>query len=80
MYEEHIEVIKKHHPRIAATIELFWGCKETPEYFEMLILDTRDGTRQGFHPDIISALFKLDNIHMKQFPYLYKETLWDVKK
>jgi len=54
-------------PRIGDKIILMWGSVELQKYFIDLIVDER-GDRQGFPPQIGSALMRIYREHTKLFP------------
>lgn len=55
-------------PRIASTLQLYWGEPEFVPYVEGLLKDTRDGERKGFQGDMIVALQNLLERHNLEFP------------
>ncbi len=65
--DSEMEVIAKHHVRIALAIEKFWGHRDCLEYIQKLILTgDHDGhKRVGFKPEVVSALMNLVSLHKK---------------
>lgn len=70
---EHFVAIKTVFPRIADSIELFWGHDGFDEIISKLIKDSRDGERQGFPNEVSTALFKLMSLHDSSYPQFRKE-------
>lgn len=62
------EVIQEHHPRIAESILLLWGHEECRIFLNRLIMDSRDGQRQGFSPFVAGAILHLLHEHDRIFP------------
>lgn len=59
-------IVRAHNPRIAKSIEVFWGHRDCVEYLEQLILSGGDGfgnARVGFKREVISALLNLVALH-----------------
>lgn len=65
--DSEMEVIARHHIRIALAIEKFWGHRDCVEYIQNLILNgDNDGQRRvGFKPEVLSALMNLAALHRK---------------
>lgn len=61
-------LINERFPHIGHKIEKLWGQTECNAYLTELFTDTRGTTRQGFPPDVASALFKLWQDHEDSFP------------
>lgn len=47
------------YPHITQRITIFWGTNDLDEYLTGLLLDTRDGSRQGFKLSEASAIHRL---------------------
>ena len=61
-----LEVVEKHHERIAKAIHLFWGTRDCVEYIQKLVMSGGDGfgkARVGFKPEVVSALLSLITLH-----------------
>lgn len=72
---EEFQTIKTLMPHIAPKIELLWGHKECNVFISRLLMDTRDGTRQGFPHEVAKALTKLMLRHDEEFPqFIEKQT------
>ena len=59
-------IVRAHNPRIAKSIEVFWGHRDCVEYLEQLILSGGDGfgnARVGFKREVLSALMNLATLH-----------------
>lgn len=54
--------------RIGRRLKDLWGGPELSAYINTLLQDTRDGTRQGFPPEVATALFRLMQKHDADFP------------
>ena len=63
--DREMEIIAKHHVRIALAIEKFWGHRDCEEYIQQLILNgSIDGKdRAGFKPEVLAALISLVSLH-----------------
>ena len=61
-----VAIIRKHHERIARSIDIFWGTRDCVEYIQKLVMSGGDGldkTRVGFKPKVVSALLSLVSMH-----------------
>ena len=61
-----MDVVARHHERIAKAILLFWGKRDCVEYIQKLVLSGGDGfgnARVGFKPEVVSALLSLISLH-----------------
>lgn len=59
-------VVGARHPHIVKAVRAFWGFPEGEDYLKKLIFDGMDPkshTREGFRPDVLSALLSLQAIH-----------------
>ena len=65
--DQAMEVVTRHHPRIAQAIRTFWGHRDCVEYLQTLILKGgySDGltNRVGFKDEVLSALMRLASLH-----------------
>lgn len=66
--ENLIAELKEVHPHIAIKVELLWGTEELDVYLSKLLLDTRDGQRQGFQPNVATLLMLLQDLNDLQLP------------
>ena len=65
-----LDIIGRHHERIAKAIQVFWGTRDCVEYIEKLVMNGGDGlgnTRVGFKPEVVSALLSLISLHQMEF-------------
>lgn len=62
-----LELVRKLHPRIALTIESLWGFPECVKYINSLVMssDDRGVHREGFRPEVLTALMNLMAMHDK---------------
>lgn len=60
--------IKEGFPHVSDKLELFSGSDYFPDYVNTLILDTRDGKRNGFPKDVAKAINTLLKKHNERFP------------
>jgi hypothetical protein len=58
-------IIERAFPRIAATIRDQWGKRALDDYLSKLVVDDRGG-RQGFPPDVLSAIMEVARLHAAQ--------------
>lgn len=58
---EQLQKTKELYPHIYAKLEIMWGYPEMDIYINNLLMDTRDGKRNGFPPDVGQELLKLQN-------------------
>jgi len=59
-------IIEQRFPRIAGTIRERWGKRALDDYFGKLVIDDRGG-RQGFPPEVLSAIMEVARLHADQF-------------
>lgn len=57
-----LDFISKKYPRISGLIEAAWKEPDFDDMLNKLLLDSRDGTRQGFPMDVTEAVFELIRI------------------
>jgi hypothetical protein len=65
-----LEVVERHHQRIANTIRTLWGFRECSDYINKLIMSGGDGmghARIGFQREAVEAMLALADIHDAQF-------------
>ena len=55
-------------PRIISLLEDIWGEPECRNYLNHLIVDSRDGERQGFEVEVASDILFLLEMHDLLFP------------
>lgn len=58
------QIIKEKYPRLSPKIELLWGSPELQHFLEQTLFTDRPN-RQGFPPDVMSALMKIYAEHTK---------------
>lgn len=58
-------IIERAFPRIATTIRDQWGKRALDDYLSKLVVDDRGG-RQGFPPDVLSAIMEVARLHAAQ--------------
>lgn len=56
-------LINSTFPHIGKKIELLWGHPELSKMLYDLLNDTREGTRQGFPPNVAGAMFRIAELH-----------------
>jgi hypothetical protein len=57
-----MDIISRHHERIATSIRMFWGTRDCTEFIRTLIANgsDRDGkAKVGFKSEVVSALLAL---------------------
>lgn len=59
------KVLEQKFPRVFNRIIELWHSPDIDDYFTDLMMDTREGTRQGFPPDAASEIFSLSTVHTK---------------
>lgn len=64
----HFQTVNGKFPRIGQKLSELWGTKDLSAYLNELMTDTRDGKRQGFPPEVATALFSLMFAHDNEFP------------
>lgn len=57
--------IEQQYPRLFSRIIELWHSPDIDTFFTDLMMDTRDGTRQGFPPEVASEIFLLSMAHAK---------------
>lgn len=67
-------------PHIGRRLRASWGSRAFGDYLNDLFNDTRSGTRQGFPPEILMALFKIQCDHDQEYPQFASTTrdIWSV--
>lgn len=63
---------------IAEVLQLIWGDRDCDAYLNKLGLDSRDGTRQGFPPEVFQIILKLHLLHHEKFPKPVTD-IWNTK-
>lgn len=74
------KIIRERFPHIAKQIATDWGTPKGLEYFEKLMVDDRQGKRQGFPLQAYQSLMKLLELHNLTFPSLKKASTgpWEI--
>lgn len=60
-------ILRKHHARIADSIQLFWGHPECDVFIQKLVFNAEDEfalTRAGFKPEVLEAIMNLSVLHV----------------
>ena len=57
--------LEEKYARVMNRIVELWDTREIDDYFSELMIDTRDGNRQGFPPTVASEIFALSMAHAK---------------
>jgi hypothetical protein len=70
-------IIERGFPRIAASIRELWGKRALDEYFAKLVVNERGGTRQGFPPDVLSAILEVAWLHDQRFTFNRSMCPWE---
>ena len=71
-------IIRERHPLIAQKIEWAWGDQVFYKFFDVLMIDTRDGTRKGFSKEVSDSLLNLYMKHSVDCPRTSIETgIWE---
>lgn len=61
-----MEVVRTHHPHIAASLDAIWGFAECDAYLQKLVSDGSDhraGARVGFKDEVFQAILVLSEQH-----------------
>jgi hypothetical protein len=61
-------IIARAFPRIAETIRKDWGKRVLDDYLSQLAVDER-GSRQGFPPDVLTAILEIARLHAEQYRF-----------
>lgn len=69
---EHFKTICVRFPHIGRRLQAKWGRPAFGEYIHELLNDSRAG-RQGFPEEVMLALFKLMEVHDKEYPQFVKK-------
>jgi hypothetical protein len=70
-------ILESAFPRIASTVRDKWGKQALDEYFAKLVVDDRGG-RQGFPPDVLSAIMEIARLHGEQHRFSRPICPWEV--
>lgn len=62
------KIVEEKVPHIAKKIAFLWGEPEFNKFMSNLMNDSRNGSRQGFSPEVSTALFQLMLEHDIQYP------------
>ena len=74
---EAVAMLKSLFPRIHDRLGATWGSRQCEAYLDRLILDDR-GDRDGFPPNVLTALLVLQRVHAKEFGSFKRRDPWDV--
>ena len=69
-------IIARAFPRIAQTIRNDWGKRALDDYFAKLVVDDR-GSRQGFPPDVLTAILEVARLHAEQYRFAKPLHPWE---
>ena len=64
--DKYPHTLEKRFPHIIIRLIELWNTPQVEKYFEELMMNTRDGKRQGFPPDVAMEIFNLSMICDKQ--------------
>ena len=73
---EPFPIVAAAYPRVADRIRTLWGTPQCDAYLDELLIDRRGG-RQGFPPDVVSALLLLSEEHQTRFGFRKDLPKWD---
>ncbi len=65
--DREFRILRRHHARIADSIQLFWGHPECDEFIQKLIFNSGDEfvrARAGFKPEVLEAIMNLSALHV----------------
>ncbi len=73
------EVVKEKCPRVLYSIEMLWGTTELHQYLGKTLFTDRNN-RQGFPPDVMSALMKIyaEHTQILKAKGLAHDDVWDL--
>ena len=74
------QIIKDKFPRISTRIEKSWGSSYLQEYLGEILFKIDRSDRQGFPPDVLSALMKIHAEHSKVLEargYTNRHDIWE---
>ena len=57
------KLLAERYPRILERIRALWGTPQIHDYFSDLLLDTRDGSRQGFPFEVAAEIVRLRDLN-----------------
>ena len=69
-------IIERGFPRIAEKIRELWGKRALDDYFAELVIDER-GSRQGFPPEVLSAILEIARLHTGQYRFHRPMCPWE---
>ena len=69
-------IIARQFPRIAETIRQDWGKRALDDYFAKLVINDR-GSRQGFPPDVLTAILEVARLHAEQYRFAKRLHPWE---
>ena len=64
--DKYPHALEKRFPHIFAKILAWWTFPTMEKYLDELMMDTRDGKRQGFPPEVAMEIFNISVIYDKQ--------------
>lgn len=70
-------ILENAFPRIASIVRDKWGKRVLDDYFAKLVVDDRGG-RQGFPPDVLSAIMEIARLHGEQHLFARPMCPWEV--
>lgn len=70
-------ILENAFPRIASIVRDKWGKRVLDDYFAKLVVDDRGG-RQGFPPDVLSAIMEIARLHGEQHRFSHPMCPWEV--
>lgn len=70
-------IVARAFPRIAQKIRADWGKRALDDYFGTLVVDDR-GSRQGFPPEVLSAIMEVARLHAEQYKLAKPVHPWEV--
>ena len=64
--DKYPHALEKKFPHVLDRLIELWIFPTIDKYFDDLMMNTRDGKRQGFPPDVAMEIFNLSLVHDKQ--------------
>jgi hypothetical protein len=72
-----LRLILEHYPNVGKKIAQLWGSLDLHHYLNSVVFDERGG-RHGFPEAILSALFRVSEVHKTLVPVKGGGDIWDV--
>ena len=72
-----LRLILEHYPNVGKKIAQLWGSVDLHHYLNTVVFDDRGG-RLGFPEAIVSALFRVSEVHKTLVPVKSGGDIWDV--